>query len=415
MKAQLSRRDFFKVAGAVSAGWILSACNVGTRKMVPTTYPLPSTAAPSFTSIPTVTRTPEHIPALTPNPTPCFLIDGKPFRFLGAFIPGWYWGQWSRENDIALVTQAKQAGISVFHLMAPIFEFPLGNFIESELIKLDHLMDVASKNGLYVMYSFLDGLGIANWEGFAYYNPGGIEGLIHRPALREGFRKHVEQLVTRKNTLNGRRYFEDPTILAWMVIQEIVSAPWNYPNGFPHVTVSQVADWLEENTNHLKRIDPNHLVMINTTGAIETFSDMFGEDIGPILQVPSLDFIELEDAEARILLHPDSFDHLFSFGQPMVMMVSYTGGEVDRDKYCRDYAWQAETLIQVVDQYLKKGAVGFTVFAWRARRVQAPDFDSCFSYDIENQVIVDALKTIVGKLGEQNHPPIPLQFVRLQK
>lgn len=344
-----------------------------------------------------------------------FEIGGKPFRFIGAFVPGWYWGQWSSENDLAIITEAKQAGITVLHVMPPPYEYPLGNFIESELVRLDHFVDIANQNGMYVMIPFVHGLGITSWEGSPFYNAGGIEGLIHRPEFRKGFKNHMQAVISRTNTINGLKYSEDPTIMAWMVIEELVSAPFNYPDGFPNVTVAEVADWLEENAAFIKQIDPNHLVTINTTGAIDAF-DAQNEKWETIFEVPSLDFIELEDAEARILLHEDwmyTFDRIFALDKPIVMMLSYTSGAIDQDAVCSDYPWQARTMNEVADLYMEKGASGFIVFSWRANQMIPPEFDKCYSYSIENRDIVGALRNISGKLGDENVPPTPLDFIQL--
>ena len=397
---------------------LFSACTLG--------QPSNSTpmSSPTFISISTPTSSPKPFPTLTaipltvtPKPHPGFEVNGKPFQFLGAFIPGWYWGRWSEANDIAIVTQAKQAGFTVFHLMSPPYEEPLGSFHEAWLERLDHFMDVAYQNGMYVIFPFVQGLSLAVWTGSPFYNPGGIEGLIHQPELQEGFKQHMETLITRVNSINGRKYSEDPTILSWMIIEEFVSASFNYPNGFPNVTAAEIADWIQENAVYIKSLDANHLVSIHTTGAVETFSnDALNQDWKPIFTAPALDFIEVEDAEARIRDHPEwmsTFDTLYTLNKPIVMMVSFTGGDVDQDKYCNDYQWQADAIQQVVDLYLKKGAAGFTIFSWRANTYASPNSQLCYSYSIDNLEIMSALNEVAGKLGERNIPPNPLDFVGL--
>jgi len=378
--------------------------------------------APTQTPSSTTTASPTSAPALTPteSPTPKpavgFLAGGKPFRFIGAFIPGWYWGDWMEANDVAVITEARQAGISVLHIMFPEYEYPLGTVQESQLVKLDHFLDVANQNGIYVIGSFIHGLGMTSNNSSPFFDPNGIGALINRPEFRSGFKAYMATLVNRTNTINGRNYSDDPTILAWMIIEEIVSAPWNYPNGFPDVTVSQIVDWLEENAAFLKSIDPNHLVTINITAAIDTFSSSLNQQWTPIIETPSLDFIEAEDAEARILLFPEqmhTIDEIYAVGKPIVQMLSYTGGGIDPEKYCNDYKWQADTMNQVADLYLRKDAVGLTIFAWRVSNITPPGFDKCYSYDIKNTDIVGMIQGIASELGEKNTPPSPLEFVTL--
>jgi hypothetical protein len=376
-----------------------------------------ATASPEPSETPTQTAIP--LPTSTPTPElrPGFLAGGKPFRFVGVFIPGWYWSEWSEANDVALITEAKQAGISVLHVMFPDYEYPLGTFHESELVKLDHFMDTAYQNGIYVMGSFVHGYGITYGTSQPFYDPYGVGGLIDRPEYRSGFKTHMEQVVSRVNTINGRKYSEDPTILAWMLIEEILSAPWNYPNGLPDITATELRDWVEENAAYLKSLDPNHLVTFNTGSGLSNFSDMH-QRWQPIVYAPSLDFVELEDAEARILLYPEMmfhFNDMYAIDKPIVQMLSYSGGDIDQEKYCTDYQWQSETMKQVADLYLERGAAGINIFSWRASTVTSPEYDHCYSYDITNTYMTEMIKAIAAELGELNTPPMPLEFVTLGK
>ena len=156
-------------------------------------------------------------------------------------------------------------------------------------------------------------------------------------------------------------------------------------------------------------------VFINDSGwsqIIDQF-DSLNQDWRPIIQVPALDFVEAEDAEARILHHLDqmyTFDSLYTLDKPVVMMLSYTGGGVDRNKYCHDYQWQADTMQQVANLYTEKGSAGFTIFSWRPSGMTA---EECYSYSIDNTEIMAALNYISGKLGTLNVSPKPLDFVGL--
>lgn len=409
MKSQSGTIAIKLIVWLLAINLLFSAC---------TTAPtLNSTATPVATSSPMPTQAWTPIPpSETPTPQAGFVIDGKPFKFLGAFVAGSYWGEWSEANDIAIVTEAKEAGLTVLHLMPPQYEKILGNYNEEELKHLDHFMDVASQNGMYINFPFLQGLATATQAGTeygdAFANPGGIEGLIHQPALRTAFKAHMAKLITRVNTVNGRKYSEDPALMSWMVAEEIVSTPSNYPQGFPNVTAAEVADWVQENAAYIKTLDPNHLVSLNTTGGIDEFH-ILKQGWRPILQAPALDFIEFEDAEARIRDHPIEMpviDTVYTLNKPVVMMLSLTGGEVDRDKYCTDYQWQADAYRQVVDLYLEKGAAGFSIFSWRSS--QNSNWE-CYSYNINTPEVIQAMQDISNKLGPLNVPPQPLGFVKL--
>jgi hypothetical protein len=396
---------------------MISSCTPGQSThatLIPSaTLPAVSTSSPLPTLTPTQTPVP---PTDTPAPEPGFVINGQPFKFLGAFVPGRYWGEWSIANDIAILTEAKKAGFTVLHLMPPQYEKTLGNYNEAELKKLDHFMNVANQNGIYITIPFLQGLATATQAGTqyadAFANPGGIEGLIHQSTLRTAFKAHMAALISRVNTVNGRKYSEDPTLMSWMIAEEIVSAPFNYPQGFPNVTAAEVAAWVQENAAYIKTLDANHLVSLNTTTGVDSF-DQLGQDWMPIVEAPALDFVEVEDAEARIRDHPDqmyTIDKMYELNKPVVMMLSFTGGGVDKNKYCSDYRWQADTYRQIVDLYLNKGATGFTIFSWRSS--QNTNWE-CYSYNIDTPEVIQALQDISSELGSLNVAPQPLDFVRL--
>lgn len=413
-----------------------SATPMPTRE--PTAEPLTNTPEPSNTPLPTSTPmptltptiTPITIPTLTPWPTsttptltpnPSFLsfaIGDVPFRFVGAFIPGWFWGHeyWSEEVADDLIASAKARGITVLHLMPPQFEQELGVYKEDELVRLDHFLVTASKHGVYVMPAFIHGYSIAVQPEDPYYHPAGIEGLIADERLAQAFRNRIEVLVNRRNTINERLYREDPTILAWIVIEEPVSAPWNYPERPPQVTVPQLNAWFEETASFVKSLDPNHLITVLTTAAIDTL----GEDWLLALDVPSIDFVYAEDAELRILpffndMNAESYSlRLFTLKKPVVMMLSFTSGVWDQQEICRDYPWQAEMIGKALSKYFEAGASGVVVFSWGSDLyASVPSFDECFVYTATNEPVSRALQGIAIQLNVPGYPSPPLQFVSI--
>lgn len=395
---------------------MLSACSGGTTRQ--------TEVSPSATSVvqllPSLTPTTAYTvtPSATPKPEAGFKIDGKPFKFVGAYIPGWYWGQWKAANDVALITQAKQAGITVFHLMPPLWENPLGVIHEDELRHLDHFLDIADQNGLYVMFLFTSGLALSRQNDLPFSNPDGFAGIVQQPKLRQAYKDMVKTLITRVNTINGHKYSDDPAILAWMLVEEFVSAPFNYPKGFPNITTTEIADWVQENAAYIKSLDPHHLVCISTTAVMDTF-DQMGQDWSIIFKAPALDFVEIEDAEARARDHPtwmDIINKLFTLGKPVVVMLAYDNDAVTNKNVCTDYQWQADATRDMTDIYLAKGAAGFTLNYWKANTYKVPanmSKDDCFGYNVDNKIMLKAIQDVAAKLGEMNVPPTPLDFVGL--
>eukprot|EP01024_Parvocaulis_polyphysoides_P072986 TRINITY_DN9339_c1_g3_i5.p2 TRINITY_DN9339_c1_g3~~TRINITY_DN9339_c1_g3_i5.p2 ORF type:complete len:297 (+),score=45.56 TRINITY_DN9339_c1_g3_i5:170-1060(+) len=73
---------------------------------------------------------------------------------------------------------------------------------------------------------------------------------------RSYYKQHLQNLVYRNNTFNGVEYRDDPTILAWNLINEprCTGCGW------------ALQAWIEEMAIHMKAIDPNHLVTIGEEG-----------------------------------------------------------------------------------------------------------------------------------------------------
>lgn len=79
---------------------------------------------------------------------------------------------------------------------------------------------------------------------------------------RRLYKQHVATVLGRVNSINGRRYSHDPTILAWSLINEPRCESW---------LVAQCRQalqaWVEEMAAYVKSLDPRHLLTIGSEGA----------------------------------------------------------------------------------------------------------------------------------------------------
>jgi mannan endo-1,4-beta-mannosidase len=207
-----------------------------------------------------------------------FVIDGRPFRFVGAntlILPG-------------QMEQAARAGLKVVRLWA-LGEGPLrdkdrlpdppgspptypyrwspDNWNEEAFRQLDRVIAEAAQYDLRVQ------LCLTNWwrdtGGVTQYLTwAGIEGAdddnypyginFERAMLfytndktRSMYRQHLERLATRRNTVTGVLYRDDPTIFGWELMNEAqaVTGRWHERRA-----------WIAEMSSYLKRLDPNHLI-----------------------------------------------------------------------------------------------------------------------------------------------------------
>jgi len=116
-------------------------------------------------------------------------------------------------------------------------------------------------HGGEIPYPDIEGRG--TWDPFIQYSLGFF---TDRKANRT-FRQYLKTILSRRNTINGRLYKEDPTIMAWQLCNE--------PRGYDQPEVYQA--WVHRTARFIKQRDRNHLVSIGAEG--NTGNDRAGIDL----------------------------------------------------------------------------------------------------------------------------------------
>jgi mannan endo-1,4-beta-mannosidase len=216
-----------------------------------------------------------------------FVIGQKPFRFVGANVAVMY-----RDEDRArmpeTLRQAAQAGIKVVRVwafgeggpndvkpMADFEDWPRhhyfrrapGEWNEDAFVHLDKVIAEAAKNNIYVQLCLTnwwrDTGGVTQYLRWAGINDAaddsykfGINNekailFYSNPETRRLYREHLEKLATRKNTITGVNYRDDPTIFGWELMNEaqVITGRW-----------AERRAWFQEMSAYLKSLDPNHLI-----------------------------------------------------------------------------------------------------------------------------------------------------------
>eukprot|EP00803_Ostreobium_quekettii_P003958 evm.model.scf_299.3 EVM.evm.TU.scf_299.3 scf_299:18512-30111(+) len=209
-------------------------------------------------------------------------------------------GKAGKERIKQMFSQAAGAGLNVVRTWAhtndkqfPFQEKP-GKYNKNGLKALDYIIDQARRHGIYVILSMID-----NWK---YYN--GVDQYVdwsstvpkrtrERPSEKAGdpvatthgdeaaknyeverhmlffndsgartmYKNHFKTIANRKNTANGMLYKEDPTILAYDLINEPRCETWRVPE-----CNDIMQAWIEEMSAFVKSVDPDHLVTIGSDG-----------------------------------------------------------------------------------------------------------------------------------------------------
>lgn len=216
-----------------------------------------------------------------------FVIAGRPFRFVGANVAVMH-----RDEDRAAMpetlAQASQAGIRVIRVWAsgeggpkdigPVsdfadwprmhpFRFAPDQWNEEALVHLDKVIAEAARNKLLVQLCLVntwrDTGGITQYLRWAGINDAADDkfdfGINPERAMlfytneetRRLYRQHVEKIVTRRNTVTGAVYRDDPNIFGWELINEaqVVTGRW-----------AERRAWFKEMSDYLNSLDPNHII-----------------------------------------------------------------------------------------------------------------------------------------------------------
>jgi mannan endo-1,4-beta-mannosidase len=216
-----------------------------------------------------------------------FVIGQKPFRFVGANVALMYRDE-DRERMPETLRQAAHAGIKVVRVwafgeggpndvkpMADFDDWPRNHYFrlkpgewnEDAFVHLDKVIAEAAKNHIYVQLCLTnwwrDTGGVTQYLRWAGINDAaddsyefGINNekailFYTNPETRRLYREHVEKLATRRNTITGVLYRDDPTIFGWELMNEAqaITGRW-----------AERRAWFAEMSAYLKSLDPNHLI-----------------------------------------------------------------------------------------------------------------------------------------------------------
>lgn len=228
-----------------------------------------------------------------------FFRNGRPYYFLGANF--WYGCMLGREGENGdrrrlckeldllhslsidnLRIMGASEGMGEQYQISPAIQPMPGVFDESLLIGLDFLLAEMAKRQM-VAVIFLNNYW--EWTGgmsqymswstgepypnphdprFTYWDLMKTSGLFYQNTkANEYYRHFLSTLINRRNSINGRLYKEDPTIMAWQLANEPRPYP-EEPDRERHIAA--FIRWIDETAAFIKSLDPHHLVCTGNEG-----------------------------------------------------------------------------------------------------------------------------------------------------
>lgn len=209
------------------------------------------------------------------NPTQLALGD-KEYRFAGTNS---YSMLDSKESALIQLNNAKALGLNVVriwgfwndhdHGLQP----SLGNFNEDAWQRLDYILTEAGKRNIRLIIPLANywdefgGIDVVNRRFLKIYEKEQTEyhdreQFYHHQKGKNFYQNYVKKMLSRKNTITGTLYKNDPTILMW--------EPMNEARGRSDVSGQNTAKWLNWAAGLIKSLDKNHLVGTGTEGFIQS-------------------------------------------------------------------------------------------------------------------------------------------------
>ncbi|KAL0903240.1 hypothetical protein M5K25_027600 [Dendrobium thyrsiflorum] len=139
-------------------------------------------------------------------------------------------------------------------------------FYNDKMFKgLDFVLSEAKKNGLFLIMSLVNNneefggkkqyVEWARERGQPISSP---DDFFTNDLAKKFYKHHIKTILTRNNSISGIQYRDDPTILAWELINE--------PRCNSDISGDTIQAWIEEMSAYVKTIDKNHLLEIGLEG-----------------------------------------------------------------------------------------------------------------------------------------------------
>ncbi len=237
-----------------------------------------------------------------------FEFNGKPFFFAGTNL--WYGAYLGspgvtgdRERLIRELDKLKSIGLTNLRICAASEESEMNKAIKPAIQKSPGVYDEEILEGLDFILAEMNKCGMHavlylnnywQWSGgMAQYNEWAGEGHIPDPdnpaegyspfmlysgkfyrneKAKDDYLKYVKMIVTRKNKITNKFYFEDPAIMSWELANE--PRPGRSEESFEFI--NYYYKWIDETAAFIHKLDPNHLV---TTGNEGLAGSIWNEEV----------------------------------------------------------------------------------------------------------------------------------------
>ncbi|XP_060199718.1 mannan endo-1,4-beta-mannosidase 7-like [Lycium barbarum] len=236
-----------------------------------------------------------------------FMLNGSPF-YANGFNAYWLMSigsdQSQRDKVSSALQDAASHGLTVGRTWAfsdggysPLQYYP-GSYHENMFQGLDFAISEAEKNGIKLILSLVNNYNdfggkkqYVDWANTKGQSLTSEDDFFKNDVVKSYFKNHIKAVLTRRNSISGVEYKDDPTIMAWELMNE--------PRCQSDPSGSTMQAWITEMASYIKSIDNNHLVEAGLEGFYghsdaqkQQFNPNFqvGTDFIANNQIPEIDF-----------------------------------------------------------------------------------------------------------------------------
>ena len=159
----------------------------------------------------------------------------------------------------ALMTAPGQYNETVFRGLDALLDGLAAHGMRAVMV-LNNYWQWSGGMGQYVSWSDNSSIpypvGSTTYQTFETY----VQRFYNCTSCQQNYKNHIQTVINRVNTVNGRKYGDDPTIFAWELANE--------PRGYP-------SSWINTIASYIKSLDANHMVTTGSEGTNGVTATLF--------------------------------------------------------------------------------------------------------------------------------------------
>ncbi|RZC89737.1 hypothetical protein C5167_035732 [Papaver somniferum] len=342
---------------------------------------------------------------VTTNSTHFVIKDDDGINESTMYVNGWnsYWlleeSIWddSRKRVTEMIRRGAQMGMTVCRTWAfsdgknpSSLQISPGVFNEKVFQGLDFVIAEARRHKIRLILSLVNNLdafgGKAQYVRWAKEAGANVTSLndsfFSHPTVKDYYKNYIKAVVTRKNSLTGVKYSEEPAIFAWELMNE--------PRCISNSSAPVLQSWIIEMAAFTKSLDKNHLVTVGLEGFYGPkaskrstinpgkWAGLLGLDFIPNSAVANIDFASVHaypdswipEADMRqkadylshwVDSHVTDGDHVLK--KPVLFTEVGSSLRVNKGVYNKDFL--LKTVYNKIFESAKKGQAGAGALIWQ--------------------------------------------------